>query len=88
MANKLPGLNSTTILAAGQQVAQSLRELVAEQCRSHQDMVNRHAASTLKTIEEYFGASTHTLLQVCQVTNLSLLPLVYQIMADYGPLTI
>jgi hypothetical protein len=46
-------------------------------------MVDRHTASTLKTIEEYFGASTHTLLRVCQVTNSSLLPPVYQTMADY-----
>jgi hypothetical protein len=84
IAHKLPGLNSTPILAAGQQVAQSLGELVAKQRQSRQDMVDRHTASTLKTIEEYFGASTHTLLRVCQVTNSSLLPPVYQTMADYG----
>jgi hypothetical protein len=40
--------------------------------------------STLKTIEEYFGASTHTLLRICQVTNSTALPPVYQTMADYG----
>jgi hypothetical protein len=84
IAHKLPGLNSTPILAAGQQVAQSLGELVAEQRQSRQDMVDRHTAITLKTIEEYFGASTHTLLRVCQVANSSLLPPVYQTMADYG----
>ena len=65
-------------------MAQSLGKLVAEQRQSRQDMVDRHTASTLKTIEEYFGASTHTLLRVCQVTNSLLLPPVYQTMADYG----
>jgi hypothetical protein len=84
IAHKLPGLNSTPVLAAGQQVAQSLGELVAEQRQARQDMADRHVASTLKTIEEYFGASTHTLLRVCQVANSSLLPPVYQTMADYG----
>jgi hypothetical protein len=84
IAYKLPGLNSTPVLAAGQQVAQSLGELVAEQRQSRQDLADRHVASTLKTIEEYFGASTHTLLRVCQVANSALLPPVYQTMADYG----
>jgi hypothetical protein len=84
IAHKLPGLNSTPTLAAGQQVAQSLGLLVAEQRAARQDLVDRHAASAIKTIEEYFGASTHTLLCVCQVANSSLLPPVYQTMADYG----
>jgi hypothetical protein len=84
IAYKLPGLNSTPILAAGQQVAQSLGELVTGQRQARQDMSDRHVASTLKTVEEYFGASTHTLLRVCQVANLVLLPPIYQTMADYG----
>jgi hypothetical protein len=69
---KLPGLNRTPILGAGQQVAQSLGELVAEQRAACQDVINRHALSSIKTIDEYFGASTHTLL--CQVPNTVSLP--------------
>jgi hypothetical protein len=38
----------------------------------------------MKTREEYFGASTHTLLRVCQVANSTLLPPVYQTMLNYG----
>jgi hypothetical protein len=52
IAHKLPGLNGTPILAAGQQVAQSLGELVAEQLAVRQDQLDRHMNSTLKTIEE------------------------------------
>jgi hypothetical protein len=84
IAHKLPGLNRTPVLAAGQQVAQSLGELVAEQRAARQDVLDRHNNSTLKTIEEYFGASTHTLLRVCQVPSSAALPPVYQTMADYG----
>lgn len=84
IAHKLPGLNRTPVLAAGQQVAQSLGELVAEQRAARQDQLDRHINSTLKTIEEYFGASTHTLLRICQVTNSTALPPVYQTMANYG----
>jgi hypothetical protein len=47
---------------AGQQVAKSIRELIAEQRQACQKVVDHHIASTLKTIEEYFGASMHTLL--------------------------
>jgi hypothetical protein len=65
-------------------VAKSLGELVAEQRAARQDVLDRHNNSTLKTIEEYFGASTHTLLRVCQVQNSATLPPVYQTMADYG----
>jgi hypothetical protein len=84
IAHKLPGLNSAPILAAGQQVAHSLGELVAEQRAARQDQADRQAANSIKTIEEYFGASTHTLLRICQVANTGLLPPVYQTMADYG----
>jgi hypothetical protein len=84
IGHKLPGLNSVPILAAGQQVAHSLGELVAEQRAARQDQADRQAASSIKTIEEYFGASTHTLLRICQVANTGLLPPVYQTMADYG----
>lgn len=65
-------------------MAQSLGLLVAKQQAARQDLADRHDASSLKTIKEYFGASTHTLLCVCQVENLTLLPSVsYQTMADY-----
>jgi hypothetical protein len=84
IAHKLPGLNRTPVLAAGQQVAQSLGELVAEQRAARQDQLERHMNSTLMTIEEYFGVSTHTLLRICQVINSTALPPVYQTMADYG----
>jgi hypothetical protein len=81
---KLSGLNHTPILAAGHQVAQSLGEIVAEQRAARQDVINRHALSSVKTIDEYFGASTHTLLRLCQVPNTVSLPPVYQKLADYG----
>jgi hypothetical protein len=84
IAHKLPGLNSAPILAAGQQVANSLGELVAEQRVARQDQADRQAANSIKTIEESFGASTHTLLRICQAANSTLLPPVYQTMADYG----
>jgi hypothetical protein len=41
------------------------------------------ALSALKTIEEYFGASVHTLLRLCQVAATATLPPVYQQMADH-----
>jgi hypothetical protein len=48
-------------------------------------MVDHHVDSTLKIIEEYFGASRYTLLLVCQSANLALLPPVYWTMlSDYG----
>jgi hypothetical protein len=85
IAHKLPGLNCTPVIAARQQVAQSLEELVVEQRAAQQDVFNRHNSSTLKTIKEYFGASTHTLHRICQIPNsAALLPPVYQTMADYG----
>jgi hypothetical protein len=81
---KLPGLNHAPVLAAGQQVAQSLGKLVAEQGAARQDILNPHNNITLKTIMEYLGASTHTLLWVCQVPNPAALPPVYQTMANNG----
>jgi hypothetical protein len=57
------------MLAAGQQLAQSLGLLVAEQRPAHQDLVDRHNTSTIKTIKEYFGASTYTLLRVWYSSN-------------------
>jgi hypothetical protein len=69
---------------AGQPVAQSLGVLVTKQWVARQDQVNCHAVSSIKTIKEYFGASTHTLLRICQVANSAILPPVYQTMADYS----
>jgi hypothetical protein len=77
-------LNRTPVLAAGQQVAKSLGELVAEQRAARQDQLDRHINSTLKTIKEYFGASTHTLLRICQVIDSTASPTVYQTVANYG----
>lgn len=51
IARKLPGLNSMPILAAGQQVAQSLGELVAKQRQVCQDLVDRHVTSTLRPLK-------------------------------------
>jgi hypothetical protein len=82
--HKLPGLNRTPIMAAGQQVAQSLGELVQEQRAARQDQRDRQDLNSAKTIEDYFGASTHTLLRLCQVATTAQLPPVYQSMADYG----
>jgi hypothetical protein len=82
--HKLPGLNQTPIMAAGQQVAHSLGELVQEQRAARQDHRDRQDLNSAKTIEDYFGASTHTLLRLCQVPNSAQLPPVYQSMADYG----
>jgi hypothetical protein len=81
---RFPGLIRTPILAAGQQISQSLGELVQEQRAARTDAATRQALSALKTIEEYFGASVHTLLRLCQVAATANLPPVYQQMADHG----
>ena len=71
-------------MAAGQQVAQSLGELVLEQCAARQDQRERQDLNSAKTIEDYFGSSTHTLLRLCQVANTTLLSPIFQAMADHG----
>jgi hypothetical protein len=81
---KLPGLNRTPILAAGQAIAQSVGELVAESRASRQDVLNRHTLSATKTITDYYGASTASLLRLCQVPGTEYLPPIYQKLADYG----
>jgi hypothetical protein len=68
IAHKLLGLNHTPILASGQQVAQSLGELVTEQWATHQqqDVLDLHKNnSTLKTIEECYGAIPVTVGRWC-----------------------
>jgi hypothetical protein len=65
--HKRPGLNQTPTLAAGQAIATSVSKLATKQRAYRQDMANRHAQTSQKTIEEYFGASLHSLLCVCNV---------------------
>jgi hypothetical protein len=55
--HKLPGINRTPIMAAGQQVATSLGELVQEQRTARAEQNARQALDTVKTLDDYFGAS-------------------------------
>jgi hypothetical protein len=72
--HKLPGLNQTPTLAAGQAIAASVSKLATEQQAYRQDMADRHAQTTLKTVDEYFGASLLTLLKICNVGTVAALP--------------
>jgi hypothetical protein len=81
--HKLPGLNQTPTLAASQAIAASVSELSTEQWAYCQDMANRHAQTSQKTVDEYFGASIHTLLRVCNVETVATLPPIYQSLADH-----
>jgi hypothetical protein len=80
--HKLPGLNRTPIMAAGQQVATSLGELVQEQRTARAELNTRQAQSGVKTLEDYFGTSFQVLLRLCQVATPAELPPVYQACAD------
>jgi hypothetical protein len=82
--HKLLGMNQTPTLAAGQAIAASMSELATEQRAYRQDMADRHAKTSLKTVDNYFGASLHTLLRVCQVGSVAALPPIYQSLADHG----
>jgi hypothetical protein len=82
--HKVPGLNRTPLLAADQQISQSLGELIQQQRAARTDAATCQALSALKTIEEYFGASVHTLLRLWQVATTAALPPMYQQMADHG----
>jgi hypothetical protein len=55
--HKLPGLHRTPIMAAGQQVATSLGELVQEQRVARAEQNARQALNGVKTLDDYFGAS-------------------------------
>jgi hypothetical protein len=82
--HKLPGLNRTPIMAVGQQVATSLGELVQEQRAARAEQNARQALSSVKTLDDYFGASLQVLLRLCQVATPAGLPPVYQVCADNG----
>jgi hypothetical protein len=89
--HKLPGLNQTPTMAdvqlsmaAGQAIAASVSELATEQRAYRQDMADRHAVSTKKTVESYFGAGLPTLMRYCNVRTAVDLPPVYQALADHG----
>ena len=82
--HKLPGLNKTPTMAAGQAIAASVSELATEQRAYHQDMADRHAKTAQKTVDDYFGASLHALLRICNAANVAALPPVYQSLADHG----
>jgi hypothetical protein len=66
---KLPGLTSTPIMAAGQQVATSLGKLVQEQRAAWAEQNARQVLSSVKTLDDYFGASPQVLLRICQVAT-------------------
>jgi hypothetical protein len=82
--HKLPGLNQTPTMAAGQAIATSISELATEQRANRQDMADRHAQTTQKTVDDYYGAYLHPLLRLCNVPNVAGLPPIYQAMADHG----
>ena len=82
--HKLPGLNKTPTMAAGQAIAASVSELATEQRAYRQDMADRHAKTTQKTVDDYFGASLHALLRICNAANVAALPPIYQSLADHG----
>jgi hypothetical protein len=50
--HKLPGLNQTPTMAAGQAIAASVSELAMEQRAYRQDMADRHAITALKTVDD------------------------------------
>ena len=82
--HKLPGLNQTPTMAAGQAIASSVSELASEQRAYRQDMADRHAQTSVKTVDDYFGASLATLLRLCNVANVGGLPPIYQTLATHG----
>jgi hypothetical protein len=82
--HKLPGLNQTPTFAAGQAIAASVSELATEQRAYQQDMADRHAQTSQKTVDKYFGASLHSLLRICNVGTVAALPPIYQSLADHG----
>ena len=82
--HKLPGLNQTPTMAAGQAIAASVSELATEQRAYRQDMADRALKSATKTVDDYFGASLQGLLRMCNVTTVAALPPIYQTLADHG----
>jgi hypothetical protein len=82
--HKLPSLNRTPILAAGQQVAASLGELVQEQRAARAEQTARQLANSITTLDDHFGASLQVLMRICQVATPQELPPVYQACADNG----
>jgi hypothetical protein len=82
--HKLPGLNQTPTMAAGQAIAASVSKLATEQRAYCQDMANRHAITAQKTVDDYLGASLHALLRICHVENVAALPPIYKSLADHG----
>jgi hypothetical protein len=72
-------------MPAGQPVATSLCELVQEQRAVRAEQNARQALSSVKTLDDYSGASLQVLLRLCQVaTPAGGLPPVYQACADNG----
>lgn len=82
--HKLPGLNQTPTMAAGQAIAASVSELATEQRAYRQDMADRHALTKQKTVDDYFGAYLHPVLRLCNVSTAGELPPIYQALADHG----
>lgn len=82
--HKLPGRMATPIASAGVAVAASIDSLTAEQRRTRQEAAARHAASTTKTIDDYFGANMPGVLRVLQVGSSQNLPDIYQSLANHG----
>jgi hypothetical protein len=82
--HKLPGMNQTPTMAAGQAIAASISKLAKEQRANRQDMADRHAITTQKTVDDYFSACLHPLLRLCNAPTIASLPPIYQALADHG----
>ena len=82
--HKLPGLNQTPTLAAGQAIAASVSELATEQRAYHQDMADREAQKSARSVSDYFGAAFPALLRLCHASTEAALPPVYQTLALHG----
>lgn len=82
--HKLPGRMATPIASAGVAVAASIDSLTAEQRRTRQEAAARHAASSVKTVDDYFGANMQSVLRVLHAGSSQNLPPIYQSLADHG----
>jgi hypothetical protein len=82
--HKLPSMNQTHTMVAGQAIAASISELATEQHTNWQDMADWHAITTQKTVDDYFGAYLHPLLRLCNAPTVASLPPIYQALGDHG----
>jgi hypothetical protein len=81
---KLPGLNRVPTLQAGTEIVAALGGLVEEQRATRQEALQRRLTDSVKTVDDYYGASVIHLLRMCQVPDSGSLPDVYQALAQAG----